>query len=93
MIVEDHSAFARVLELIRLPQLAERPPARCGDALPILDVSVPAGLAVGLVGDVVARTEQVGHLIVTVANVRFLKRYQVELQLAESLDEHAPPLP
>src|SRR5215210_6410429 len=27
----------------------ERPPARYGDALPILDVSAPAGLSVGLV--------------------------------------------
>src|SRR5215204_2643031 len=81
---------------IRLPHLPQRPPARYGDALPILDVSAPAGLPVGLVGDVVARTEQVGHLVVTVANDRFLERHQVGLQLAEALDEHAPssvPLP
>ena len=45
---------------------------------------------------VVARTEQGGHLVVTVAHDRFLERYQVGLQLAEALDEHAPssvPLP
>src|SRR5829696_2779726 len=52
---------------VRLPYLPDGPPARYGDALPVLDVSATVGLPLRLVGDVVAGTEDIRDLIVAVA--------------------------
>src|ERR687890_519825 len=47
---------------VRLPYLADGPPARYGDALPVLDVSATVGLPLRLVGEVVAGTENIYDL-------------------------------
>src|ERR671921_1097785 len=77
---------------VRLPYLADGPPARYGDALPVLDVSATVGLPLRLVGEVVAGTENIYDLIVAVAYDRLLEGHQVGAKLAKTPVEHAPTL-
>jgi hypothetical protein len=44
------------------------------------------------VGEVVVRAEDVGDLVVAVGHDRLLKRHQVGLELAKSVDERRPAL-
>src|SRR5215203_4786953 len=81
---------------VRLPHRPQRPPACDGDPLPLLDLSAPTVLPLGLVGEVVAGSEDVLDLIVVVLDDRLLKSHQVRLQFPEALREHASafvPLP
>src|SRR5215203_780867 len=77
---------------VRLPRRPQRPPARDGDSLPVLDVPAPAVLPLGLVGEVVAGSEDIRDLVVAVSDDRLLKSHQVGLQFPEALGEHAPAL-
>ena len=49
-------------------------------------------LPIGLVDDVVAGTEDVGNLVVVIADNRLLKRHEVGGQFAKALREHTPTL-
>jgi hypothetical protein len=68
--------------------------------LPGFRVARSAELAVFLMGDVEARTEEIDHLIVLVVHDRFLERDQIGSEVAQASDEHrttigpcAPPPP
>jgi hypothetical protein len=77
---------------VGLPHLSQGPPARDGDPLPVLDILAPAVFPFGLVGEVVAGSEDVLDLVVVVSYDRLLKGHQVRLQFPEAPGEHAPAL-
>lgn len=70
---------------VYLAHLPHRPAARDGGA-----VVAVAHKPHGLVDDVVARAEDVLHLVVAVAHDRFLESDEVRVQSAEALHEDRP---
>src|SRR5205085_8726659 len=65
---------------IDLERSSERPPAGCGDSLPVV-------FTVLLLSEVIPRSEHVGRLVNTIGENRFLQRDDIRVQDTEALAE------